>query len=576
MSCEETENVLNNLFPMRSITKMLLVNPPDVHASMFNRDAARRRRYANFPPYGLIVLAQHLREMGVDVRILNLHNDILKKCIEEESDFVFNNVWKSILCNEVHDFNPDLIGITCMFTMTHTSFKDVCMFAYRFNIPIAIGGVHVTNDVERVMDDIPEANIVFLQESDVAIKKFVQVVNGDSDELCQVIINHKGARHRYVNECQPNADEISIIPAYDLIDVGQKYGTIGAFHHLIQPETICATVISNRGCRASCTFCSVPNFNGRKVRQRTISSVISELELLKKQYGIGHFMWLDDDLFKDHKRIISLFNEMVRQNLDMTWDATNGVIAVSCTEEVISAASASGCIGLHIGMESGNPEMLLRIRKPGTVKNFLQAGEVLRKHEKIYSSVFVMIGFPGETMSMIWDTINVCREMDLDWYSIGQLQPLPNTPIYDQMVTDGLIQDSQDVRFTLGHHGKSGEIEVCVSSFDIETIHLDAIPTKEQLIDIWFYMDYYLNYHRLFSEKRPAKIQQQIKQLGKISDILYPDHAFALYFLGYLQKKMFGKTDNSIVQRLKNKLSESTYWQHRFEAFGLSVGDLWN
>ena len=76
-----------------------------------------------------------------------------------------------------------------------------------------------------------------------------------------------------------------------------------------------------------------------------------------------------------------LFNEMVRNNLNMTFDNTNGVIAASCTEEVMNAAAAAGCIGLTVGMESGNRDILRSIRKPGTVENFLRAGEVLNKIE---------------------------------------------------------------------------------------------------------------------------------------------------------------------------------------------------
>ena len=32
----------------------------------------------------------------------------------------------------------------------------------------------------------------------------------------------------------------------------------------------------------------------------------------------------------------------------MTWDCSNGVIAASCTEEVMSAAEEAGCIGLLV------------------------------------------------------------------------------------------------------------------------------------------------------------------------------------------------------------------------------------
>ena len=98
------------------------------------------------------------------------------------------------------------------------------------------------------------------------------------------------------------------------------------------------------------------------------------------------------------------------------WDATNGLIAASCDEDVVAAMAASGCIAVNIGMESGNPKILRQIRKPGTIDSFLRAAEVFRKFENIHACVLLMLGFPGETLRMIQDTINVARQMDLDWH----------------------------------------------------------------------------------------------------------------------------------------------------------------
>ena len=130
---------------------------------------------------------------------------------------------------------------------------------------------------------------------------------------------------------------------------------------------------------------------------------------------------------------------MIKNKLDMTWDNTNGVIAASCTDELMGAAAESGCIGLTVGMESGNRDILRKIRKPGTVENFLKAAEVLNKIEKINARVFLMIGFPNETFSQIKDTIDVSTTMNLDWYNVTILQPLPNTVIFDQMLSEGLL-----------------------------------------------------------------------------------------------------------------------------------------
>ena len=68
---------------------------------------------------------------------------------------------------------------------------------------------------------------------------------------------------------------------------------------------------------------------------------MDELKILKYEYGINHIMWLDDDFLKGTERTLKLFNEIIRQGLNITWDCTNGVIASSCTEEIIAAAAAS-------------------------------------------------------------------------------------------------------------------------------------------------------------------------------------------------------------------------------------------
>lgn len=579
---------LDKQFPSGRVERVLLVNPPDGNSELFRIGTARRRRYTNYPPYGLGVIAQHLRAVGAEPRILNLNHEILQaaRAATSEEGFRFDSIWQEALNAAIAEFKPDLIGVTCMFTMTHLSLKRVCEHAALSGIPVAIGGVHVTNDVERVLDDIPAARVAFLREGDLAIKHFCRAVAGEEelDNLGQVILDDAGERFRYLNECQPSASEMDVIPAYELMDVSNlsTQGVIGNFHGFRSSGTKFATVLSNRGCRAQCTFCSVRNFNGKTVRQRSVDSVLDELSMLRHEHGIGHFVWLDDDLLKDDARALALFNGMVQRNLGMTWDATNGVIAASCSDEMVHAMRDSGCIALNIGMESGNPEILKQVKKPGTIKNFVAAAEAFRRYPEIHTRVFLMVGFPGETMGMINDTINVARQMDLDWYSMTVLQPLPNTPIYDSMVEQGLIQDvgSQEVRFNSGAYGKQDEVDLGVRlatknfADAFASIPLDAIPTKQQLQDIWFYMNYHLNFHRLFTETRPMKIRQQFMNLRALSDVISPEHGLALYFTGYLQHKLNGHIEPEMVERLKRKLGESEYWRDRFDAFGLAAEDL--
>jgi radical SAM superfamily enzyme YgiQ (UPF0313 family) len=601
-------NALNQFLPKGfgrkdSIQKVLLITPPDVDASMFNFATAKRGRYLNYPPYGLASLASYLRLDSIDVRILNLNNSTLKAAILAKSanNFDFDKSWQEDLTKEINEFKPDLIGITCMFTQTH---RSLCKVVYEIteshpNTPIVIGGVHITNSllrddlVESTINDLEGAGCFFLYEADKAFSNFIRILNGSEvpSKIAQLFIRSgKGSNQKllkFTNRMTPSGEDLNIIPAHDLINPTNtsKYGKVGAFYCFKPQEAIVTTVLSNRGCRAQCTFCSVRNFNGVGVRRRSVESVVDELLMLQNEYGVSHIMWLDDDFLYDRKKTLELFNEMIKRGVHLTWDCTNGVIASSCTDEVMSAAADSGCIGLQIGMESGNREILKQIKKPGTVETFIKAAEVLKRYEQIHSRVFLMIGFPGETYGQILDTINLAKTMALDWHSIQLLQPLPNTPIFEGLVDDGQIDptDHDEVRYFVSSYGKGSKkteqgADILTTSFLNAFNHdLTKVPPKENLPEIWAYMAYILNYERITSIKSEAKLGQQSSYLQHLVNIIAPYDAFALYYICYIEKNRGNReVFSNYYNRLTALTNEWPVWHERFQEFGLNLGHLKN
>src|SRR5947199_269824 len=110
----------------------------------------------------------------------------------------------------------------------------------RRGVPVAIGGVHVTNDVERVLDDIPAARFAFLREADRSVQVFVRVVRGELgvDALGQVILaDGVGGRHRFLDGCQPTAAVMDVISAFELTEIGElnRYGIVVSFPYFKTP-----------------------------------------------------------------------------------------------------------------------------------------------------------------------------------------------------------------------------------------------------------------------------------------------------------------------------------------------------
>ncbi|MDA9991311.1 cobalamin-dependent protein, partial [Paracoccaceae bacterium] len=323
------ENFVARIFPKQTVENILLINPPDANSEMFDFATAKRGRYWNYPPYGLGLLAEQVRQRGFNVRILNLNDEILRSAreIDHIQDFDFDVIWQQAIKKAIKELEPDFIGITCMFSQTHSVLIQVSGFAKGLlpTVPQALGGVHVTNSLAesktraKFLSELSWVNLFFSHEADRAFPNFLEYVVGRLDDryVGQVFLNDLKSVVHLKHPVPPQLEDLAQAPAHDLLRPNElsPNGKIGSFFCHKPQNTLFATVLSNRGCRAQCTFCSVRNFNGIGVRRRSVQSVIDELRLLKEDYGIGHIMWLDDDFLYDRRKSLELFNEMVKQDV---------------------------------------------------------------------------------------------------------------------------------------------------------------------------------------------------------------------------------------------------------------------
>lgn len=596
---------IDSIMNGRKIKRVLFVNPPDVDESIFDYEVAKRGRGNNYPSYGIGILTAQLSRLGYDTDIINLNHELLKKVYYSKNSKEFNylNEWQSLINEKVKEFKPDIVGVSCLFSVTHNSFKKVCKYIkYNFkNLPVIVGGVHVSHDLDGVFKDLEGVDFVCMYEADLALPNLFDIINGKKEikDLAQFAFKSKDKIVSFKKRLVPDGHTMSVMPAYDKMDIKDhsKYGAIGSWHGMLKKDVVVSTAQSNRGCRASCTFCNVRTYHGKTVRHRTVDSVVDELLCLQNDYGVEHIVWLDDDLLKDHKRTLQMFNEMVKRNLKLTWDATNGVIAHSLKQkEIVQGAFESGCIGLHIGIESGNPEILKQIRKPGTVETFIEASEVLKMYPKINTRALLMLGFPNETLSMIFDTIELAEKINFDWANLSILQPWKGTPIYEEMSDAGLLgdkegtlktDDNDKAPYQLGTYSRQRAIESgkIVDKTDFKNIknnfldrikakNLNVIPSPKDLDNLWFYMNFRINFARLLREQRPEKIDQQYRFLNHITNKTAPDNAMMIYFFGLMEKKSFGKVSDITKKRLKDRLNNSNYWSEKFDSLNLNFDDI--
>ena len=569
---------VRELFP-RGCSRILLVNIPQVAEEDFDLATARLGRYPAFPPYGPGLLSRNLRNAGWTTKLLDLNFEVLSHLDEP----FFVNRWESLLGETLESFAPDIVAVSCMFSMAHNSLKRVADYVKR-EAPDAIviaGGVHVTNNTRLTLEEISSIDFSIRYEADEAVVNLVNFVNNkvDQNQLSQVAMLVDGKYMQLDKRSIPGeaSESINLSPEYDELPIGaySAAGKIGAYSWL-RPGIPAGTILANRGCRAQCTFCSVRSFNGKGVRSRQTGTVVDELQRQNERYGIKHFMWLDDDLFGPGA--VEMFNEIVRRNLDITWDATNGVIASVSTPEVMYAAAESGCIGLNFGIESGSPDILKAIKKPSGVKHFRRLGETLKKYPHIFSKGNLMVGFPDETVAHIQRTIELAKEINLDWYTVNVVSLLGGTEMGELLIKKGVVDEHGllQARYFAGITGgqkrkEREERDKSVFLSDVlDSVHASNVPSIEQIPDVWFLMDFIVNYQRIPHETNAVKLNMKRLMLRDVCDHLPAGIPMASLFLGVVNRKLGRDREATAnVEETVASLQGLAFWRVRFEKLGL-------
>lgn len=579
--------------------RVLIINPMPFEPELFSMAQARARRYYAWPAYGPAILVKTLKNRGIDAGLLDLNYEILEFALKDpaadpkEIEERIHTLWKEIVKAKVESFKPDVVAMSCMFTMTHAMMVNISEYIKSFapGIPVIAGGVHVSNAPEYVLRSSKSIDFVGTNESDVSFPNFIEFIRGNVEEeqLTQIasLINDEYVALK--DKTAPSAEELDIMPDYDgyAIDKFFWHGEIGTYRCWLPEGSRASSVLSNRGCRAHCTFCSVANFNGKGVRQRSVKSVLDEIQYLKDTYGITHIAWLDDDLFFNKQRAIDLFNGIIERKLGITWCASNGVIAsaTSSSPELLKAVVDSGCIGMTFGVESGNDEILRSVSKPSGVKHFIKVGDMMKSYPQVFTRGFLIIGFPNEALSQIKDTISLANKMELDWYGIQLLSPLPNTEIYKTMVQLGIINDKEFEKNTdkdgsrlfvmrQGEKQRSKEEkekEQASNFVNLIDIGDDShIPTREELHELWLVVDYLINYKPILEMTDVSRLRKKQAILRDICDRFTRGNPMANLFLMIVEERLGCTNEAALRKQLTEEfLASSAYWRTRFQAFDL-------
>ncbi len=457
---------------IRPVRRVQLLFPPMVFPRFQSRQTA-------LFPLGIGYIASVLLQHDYDVALLDCPSSGYDQIVSIGKDRAVYGLTLAQIRAQLEQFQPDAVGISCLFSTLERRALEVARLAKELNpnVVVICGGPHISGYYRRVIQD-PAVDYCVIGEGERTIVDLLAALNAgrepnDTDGLCyrrngQVRVL---PRTNYIE----NLDEVPF-PARQLVDQ-ETYFRIGKTQGLRLDGEQRQRVIqltTSRGCPFQCWYCAKGVTWGKSFRTRTAKNVLDEMEHCIEHYGATRFAFQDDNLTADMDRAAAIFDGIVERRLNITWEAHNGLGVNFLSPELLEKMKASGCVSFTIAVESANAATLRRVQKPNYIR---LAPPIVRKAHELGMEVrgFFMIGFPGETLPEVQNTIAYARSLNLAVAAFAIVTPLPGTRLFKECVEDGLIDeatvDFEDLSF--------GAFDVQLSQVPVE--QLKAIRKIEWL-----------------------------------------------------------------------------------------------
>jgi radical SAM PhpK family P-methyltransferase len=318
--------------------------------------------------------------------------------------------------------SPRAVAITTTLYVDHAPIREIVSFVRAHNPEtlIIVGGPHIFNVCSTqpplaqdfLFEEIGADIYIFDSQGELTLSQVLEQLRGDGD-LSRV------PNLIYVADRQGLARTPRQVEKNDMNSEAIDWSRFDAAEYTPTVQTRTA-----RSCAFSCSFCRYP-VNAGPLTLTELARLENELSFLRSA-GVRNVVFIDDTFNVPLPRFKDICRLMIRRNFGLNWYSF--FRASNSDDEAIDLMVESGCKGVFLGLESGDPGILKNMAKHADPDKYRYA---IRRLNEVGISSFasIIVGFPGETEETFANTRRFLEETSPTFYRAEIYYHYVNVPI---------------------------------------------------------------------------------------------------------------------------------------------------
>ncbi len=166
-------------------------------------------------------------------------------------------------------------------------------------------------------------------------------------------------------------------------------------------------LLTSRGCPQRCSYCSVHQVMGSRLRCRSAEHVIAEMRDCHDRFGITAFDFEDDNFTFDRERALRLLNGIIEEFSErrLRLFAMNGLSLISLDPEVLQAMKAAGFERLDLSLGSSSHEAEPPHGPPLADTDRAEAALEAAARLGLPVTTYIILGMPDHRLEDMIDSI---------------------------------------------------------------------------------------------------------------------------------------------------------------------------